>query len=726
MNAFSPLKPLNPRSKTLILPRSLLSHLFSHSSTKTLTLEEAEPSSTPLTSLQCGRLLQSITNSKSLSKGLQLHAHAISSGVLRRNTYLATKLCAMYSLCGAATDARAVFDAIVLKSSFLWNVMIRGYACSGFPLKALVLYREMLGFGKRPDSFTYPYVLMACADLLLVEVGKRIHCEVIVYGYEADVYVGNSLLSMYSKFGEMGIARKVFDIMPTRDLTSWNTMISGYQKNNEPERALLVLFDLIGNGWGMDRATLLSVLPACADLSALKQTKEIHAYILRNFTEFDIFVVNAFIHVYAISGFLMGARHLFENNNKNDIVSWNSIISGYSHTGGAIESLRFFRQMNSQGIAPDTVTLIAVLGVCDRIAALQFGRSLHGYVTKRGYDREVTVNTSLIDMYSKCGSLECSRQVFDQMITRNLISWSAMISGYGLHGHGREAVQCYSEMKMNGVVPDNVTFTSVLSACSHAGLVNEGKKIFNEISKDYSLRPTVEHYTCIVDLLGRAGYLDQASEFIMNMDVEPNADVWAALLSACRIHQNVELAEYAAQNAFRLNPKGVGPYVCLSNLYAVKKRWTDVARVRAAARNNGLKKPPGCSFMELGMEIHRFMVGDKSHPQSNSIYAKLNELRKLVKDAGYVPDTSSVFYEVDEDVKEKLLWDHSERLAIAFALSNTSSEMSIRITKNLRVCEDCHAVTKLITKLVGREIIVRDAHRFHHFYNGLCSCGDYW
>lgn len=212
----------------------------------------------------------------------------------------------------------------------------------------------------------------------------------------------------------------------------------------------------------------------------------------------------------------------------------------------------------------------------------------------------------------------------------------------------------------------------------------------------------------------------------MNMEVEPNADVWTVLLSACRVHQNVELAEYAAQNAFRLNPKALGPYVCLSNLYAVKKRWMDVARVRAVARNNGLKKPPGCSFVELGAEIHRFMVGDKSHPQSNSIYAKLNELRKLVKDVGYVPDTGSVFYEVDEDVKEKLLWDHSERLAIAFALLNTSSEMSIRITKNLRVCEDCHAVTKLISKLVGREIIVRDAHRFHHFYNGLCSCGDYW
>nr|UPT48860.1 pentatricopeptide repeat protein AaPPR955 [Agave angustifolia]UPT49652.1 pentatricopeptide repeat protein AaPPR1073 [Agave angustifolia] len=329
-------------------------------------------------------------------------------------------------------------------------------------------------------------------------------------------------------------------------------------------------------------------------------------------------------------------------------------------------------------------------------------------------------------MYAKCGSLACSRQVFDEMAMKNLISWSAMVSGYGLHGKGREAVKCFTEMKEKGIRPDKVTFTSVLSACSHSGLTQEGKEIFHQISSEYNIKPSVEHYACMVDLLGRIGRLDEAYELIMNMEVEPSIDVWAALLSACRIHHNIELGEVAAQKAFDLKPKSVGVHVSLSNIYAKEKRWGDVERVRAAARQNGLRKPPGCTFVELGMTVHRFLVGDKSHPQTRSIYAKLNELREQLKKVGYVADTSSVLYDVEEDVKENMLWDHSERLAIAFSLLNTSPGTIIRITKNLRVCNDCHSATKLISELVGREIVVRDAHRFHHFSNGFCSCCDFW
>ncbi|XP_073005724.1 pentatricopeptide repeat-containing protein At3g26782, mitochondrial-like [Typha latifolia] len=721
MNPFSHLKTLNLQPRTL--HPSFLFHLQIHSSTSHY-LEKKLVN--PLSSLQCGHLLQSITNSRALNHGLQLHAHMVSSGVLINNTYLDTKLCAMYAICDYMAFARRIFERIVLKSSFLWNVMIRGYASNGFSFESLVLYREMFGFGKKADNFTYPYVLMACGDLLLVEIGRRVHSELIVSGYESDIYVGNSLLLMYLKFGEMRVAQKLFDITPERDVTTWNTLISGYQKRGEPERALSVFSSLAMDGGRMDRATLLSVLPACADLKALKQGKEIHAHIIRNFIEFDIFLTNSLINVYVNSSFVIGARHLFEKMSRKDVVSWNSIICGYARSGDAVESLRWFHRMNSEGMLPDTVTLIVVLGACDQMAALQFGRSLHAYACKKGHDKGVTVGTSLIDMYSKCGSLECSRQIFDQMTTKNLVSWSTMVSGYGLHGHGREAVTCFNEMKLKGIRPDKITYISVLSACSHTGLVNEGKQIFYEMSKEYSVSPTAEHYACMVDLLGRAGHLDEAYEFIRNMDVKPSADVWAALLSACRIHRNVELAEVAAQNAVQLNPKGVGQYVCLSNLYAIKKRWGDVERVRASARLNGLRKPPGCSFIELDMEIHRFLVGDKSHPQCNFIYAKLSELKQQLKDAGYIPDTSSVFYDVEEDVKEKMLWDHSERLAIAFALLNTSAGMSIRITKNLRICEDCHVVTKMISKFFGREIVVRDAHRFHHFRDGYCSCGDYW
>lgn len=632
----------------------------------------------------------------------------------------------MYASCGSMADARVVFDGISLKNHFLWNMMVRGYACSGFPLKSLFLYRDMLRSGKKADNFTYPFVLMACGDRLLIEVGKKIHSQIIICGYESDVYVSNSLLSMYSKFGEMGRAQELFDKMLTKDLTSWNTIISGYAKNDDPVRALAVFAVLAMRGGGMDRTTLLSILPACAIMAALKQGQEMHAYMLRNSLEFDEFLINALIDVYVNSDFIAGARCLFERISRKDMVSWNSLISGCARHGDAVESLKLFHHMNSEGMVPDEITLISVLGACDRIAALQFGRSLHAYLTRKGFDDRIIMGTALIDMYAKCGSLDCSRQAFDEMPMKNLVSWTAMISGYGLHGRGREAVACFNEMKKKNVGPDKITFTSVLSACSHAGLVDEAKEIFHQMSMEYSISPGVEHYSCMVDLLGRAGHLDEAYKLILDMNVQPNVDVWVAFLSACCIHHNVQLAEIAAQNAFLLNPKGIGAFVSLSNLYAAEKRWSDVDRVRTAARMHGLKKPPGCSLIELDMEIHRFLVGDKSHPQSKSIYAKLDELRQQLKKAGYIPDTSSVFYELEEHVKEKMLWDHSERLAIAFALLNTSPGMTITITKNLRVCGDCHTATKLISKLVRREIVVRDAHRFHHFHNGSCSCGDYW
>ncbi|XP_039130403.1 pentatricopeptide repeat-containing protein At3g26782, mitochondrial-like [Dioscorea cayenensis subsp. rotundata] len=652
----------------------------------TAIIREALKNHNFLTSLQCGHLLQALTASKCFKKALQLHAHMITCGVLIQNTYLNTKLCAMYAASGNMPAARVIFDGIVLKSSFLWNVMVRGYACNNCSLDSLVLYLDMLSFGRRADNFTYPFVLMACGHLLLVEVGERIHGEVVVSGFESDVYVANSLVSMYSKFGQMGIARNLFDRMPQRDLTSWKTMLSGYVKNGYPDVALSLLSLLSVSDVRMDRATLVGVLPACAALGAVKQGKEIHAYILRSSLEFDGFLANALIDVYVNSNFVIGARRLFERMSERDIISWNALISGCARHGDPMECLSLFCLMNSEGLlVADVITLIAVLGACDRTSALQFGRITHAYLIKRGFDKEIIVGTALIDMYAKCGSLACSCHAFDEMESKNLISWSAMVSGYGLHGKGKEAISCFTEMKLKGLRPDRVAFTSVLSACSHCGLVNEGKELFNQMSDENSIKPSIEHYSCMVDLLGRAGQLDEAYKLIMDMDIRPNADVWAALLSACHTHRNVELAEIAALHVCHLNPKRISPYVTLSNIYAVENRWTDVDRVRKAARRNGLRKPPGYSFVELNTEIHRFMVGDKSHPQSKSIYTMLNEIRRQLKETGYTPDTSSVFYDVADDAKEDLLWDHSER-----------------------------------------EIVVRDARRFHHFQNGSCSCGDYW
>ncbi|KAL7000213.1 hypothetical protein U1Q18_001361 [Sarracenia purpurea var. burkii] len=428
----------------------------------------------PLTSLQCGAMLQSLSNGKSFEIGQQLHGHMISCGTLLNNAYLNTKLAAFYTSCGFMDEAQVIFDQIVLKNIFLWNSMIRGYASNGNSKKSLVLYREMPSFGQKPDNFTYPFVLKACGDLSLVEIGRRVHCEVVVCGLESDIYIGNSLLAMYSKFGKMDMMKTVFDRMPERDVTSWNTMILGCVKNGDPREAFLI-FEMMGkSGFVADCTTLLGLLSACTDLVALKIGKAIHAYVVRNnLARFNSFLINSLIDMYCSCNFMVAARRCFKEVTRKDTVSWNSLISGYSRNADALESLRLFCQMVLEGVVTDQVTFVAVLGACVQITALQFSMSVHSYIIKQGLAANSMVGTALIDTYSKCGDLACSRYVFNEMPDKTLVSWSALIAGYGLHGKGREALSIFHDMIANSITPDEGVFTSVLTACSHAGLVGE-------------------------------------------------------------------------------------------------------------------------------------------------------------------------------------------------------------------------------------------------------------
>ncbi|GAV79949.1 LOW QUALITY PROTEIN: PPR domain-containing protein/PPR_2 domain-containing protein/DYW_deaminase domain-containing protein, partial [Cephalotus follicularis] len=658
-----------------------------------------------------------------LDQGRWIHMYMKKNQIIM-DLVIQTALVDMYMKCGSLDEARRMFNSMSKRSIVSWNAMIVGLGMNGFGKEALEYFALVK---METDKFTYPFVLKACGDMLLVDIGRSVHGELVVSGFESDIYVENSLIAMYAKFGDMVMARMVFDKMLNRDLTSWNTMVSGYVKNGNPREAL-VFFELMGKtGLVADATTLLGLLSGCADLLAVKQGKEIHGYVVRNGIKLcNGFLINSLIEMYCVCNSVVDARRLFEGLLAKDVVSWNCIISGYTKIGDAFESLRIFCRMVLEGAKPDQVTLVSVLGACDQITALQFALSVHSSLIKKGFAGNTMVATALINMYSKCGSLACSRHIFDEMPHKNLVSWSVMVTGYGIHGRGRDAISLFCEMLANNVTPDEGVFTSVLSACSHAGLVVEGKEIFQRMTKNYNVKPGPAHYSCLVDLLGRAGHLDEAYDVIKSMEVNPTDDIWTALLSACRQYRNVKLAEIIEQKVFDMNPREVGSYICLSNIYATEKRWNDVDRVRSMLRNKRFKKPPGCSFVELNKMVYFFLVGDRSHPQTKEIYAKLSVLNQMLKKAGYKPDTSSVFYDVKEEVKETMLWDHSERLAIAFSLINTGPGTIIRITKNLRVCGDCHTVTKLISKLMCREIIMRDIHRFHHFRNGFCSCGDYW
>eukprot|EP01018_Ginkgo_biloba_P019198 Gb_26689 [translate_table: standard] len=667
-------------------------------------------------------LLQACTNVNDLK---QAHTLLFRVG-LNQNIVLMTKLVNAYSTFGSMDNARLVFDKIRKPNIFLWNAMIGGYSRNGCSEDALTLYYQMQVEGMQSDNFTFTFVLKACAGLSALQEGKEIHAHTVRTGYDSGAFVGAALVDMYCKCGNVKDARQVFDRMCTRDVVSWNAMISGYTQNGYAHQALTLFYQMQLENVTPNTVTAVSVLRACAQLGALQQGKWIHDYISRNGFESHVYVRNSLVDMYAKCGSIEVAREVFDKMLIRSVVSWNAMIAGYVQNGHSNAALTLFQQMQLENVMPNSVTMMNVLPACADLGSLRQGRYVHGYIVKNGFESDVSVGNSLVAMYAKCGSVEIARHLFDKMHQRDVVSWSAMIAGYGINGHGEDALALFNQMQRIGMMPNHITFISVLSACSHAGLVDEGWQYFNCMSRDYCITPMMEHYACMVDLLGRVGRLNEAYDFIENMPFEPAAGVWGTLLGACRIHCNIELGERVAERLFDLKPGDAGYYVLLSNIYAVAGKWDNVEKVRTMMKERGLEKTPGYSWIEVHNRVHAFFVGDRSHAQSEKIYATLEALANLMKEAGHMPNTSFVLQDVEEEVKEHMLSSHSEKLAISFGLINTRPRTPIRITKNLRVCGDCHSATKFISKIVRREIIVRDANRFHHFSDGLCSCGDYW
>eukprot|EP01018_Ginkgo_biloba_P037430 Gb_29872 [translate_table: standard] len=669
-----------------------------------------------------GSLLEDCSNIKALN---QLHTHMFIRG-LEQNVFLCTKLVKMYCECGRLDDARLVFDKIQQRNVFLWNAIIGVYAKGGFCKEILALYYRMQQEDIKPNNYTFSFVIKACADLLALQEGRDIHYYIVNAGFETDVFVGAGLIDMYVKCGCLETARHVFDKMPQRNVVCWTSMIAGYSHHGHAKEALTLFNQMQLAEVEPNSFTIASVLPACAQLGALQQGKWIHNYISRNGLQSSVFVANSLIDMYAKCGSIEIARKLFSKMTKRDVVSWNAMLAGYAQNGHANEVLALFHEMQLNNVIPNSVTMVSVLQACAHLGALQQGKWIHDYIIKSGFESDVSAGNSLVAMYAKCGSIDIAQKIFDRISVKNVVSWTAIIAGYGMHGYGKDAIALFAQMQEMGIKPDHITFICVLSACSHAGLVDEGWQYFESMRQDYCITPRVDHYACMVDLLGRAGHLSEAHEFIKKMPLEPDAGVWGALLSACRIHRNIELGEHVAEQLFELEPENAGYYVLLSNIYAAAERWDDVAKVRTMMKDRGVKKTPGCSLVEVNNRVHAFLVGDETHPQSEKIYALLKTLSGQMEEAGYIPSTNFALHDVEEEVKEHMLCTHSEKLAIAFGLINTSPGTPIRITKNLRVCGDCHSATKFISKIVKREIIVRDVIRFHHFKNGFCSCGDYW
>jgi len=660
-----------------------------------------------------------------LQDGRLVHQQLIQSGC-ESDVFVGSSLVDMYAKCGSIEDAWRVFNKMPSRDVVTWSAMILGHVKCGQGQKALELFRQMQHEGVQPNSVTFVGVLNACASMIVLDEGRCVHLQIVQSGLESNVFVGNSLIDMYVKCGSLEDAWIVFNKMPSRDVVSWNAMILGHVKCGQGQKALELFQQMQQEGVQPNYVTVVGVLNACASGIALEEGRWVHHHIVQSGLEMNVFVGNSLVDMYAKCGRIEDAWKVFHKMPSRDVVTWNAMVLGHVKCGHKQKALELFQQMQQEGVRPNSVTFVGVLNACASLIALEEGRRVHQQIIQSGLESDVFVGSSLVDMYAKCGSIEDACRVFNKMPSRDVVTWTAILGGCAMHGHGREALKHFEQMCDEGVQPDDITFVCVLSACSHAGLVDEGMCLYASMIRDYMIPAKLEHYTCMVDLLGRAGHLQEAENMVMAMPCKPHAAAWMALLGACRIHGNVGMAERVAKRILEMEPENAAVYVLLSNIYAAAGNRHLCENVERQRKERGAKKQLGRTWIEVNNEVHTFVVQDQDHPQMIEIHAELQRLSGLMHNAGYVPCTELVLDDVEEEEKVSHLCHHSKKLAIAFGLINTAPGTPLRIRKNLRVCKDCHTSTKFISKIVRRAIMVRDANRFHHFEDGVCSCMDYW
>ncbi|KAK6127373.1 hypothetical protein DH2020_038884 [Rehmannia glutinosa] len=574
----------------------------------------------------------------------------------------------------------------------------------------------------------YDALLNACVNLKSLRGGQRVQAHMIKTHYLPPVYLRTRLIVLYLKCEVLSDARMVFDEMRERNVVSWTAMISGYTKSGFYSEALSLFVQMLRSGTYPNEFTFATVLTSCTGAYVFEYGRQIHSLIVKSPFELHVYVGSSLLDLYAKAGRIHEARIIFDGLPERDVVSCTAMISGYAQLGFDNKALELFCTLQREGMASNYVTYASIVTAISGLAAFEYGKQVHAHVLRSELSFFIVLQNSLIDMYSKCGNLTYSRRVFEEMPERSVISWNAMLAGYSKHGIGNIVVDLYNRMREeNKIKPDSATLLTVLSGCSHGAMENIGLKIFNEtMAEKNGVDLSVEHYGCVVDLLGRAGQLERALRFIKEMPFEPNAAIWGSLLGACRVHKNVEVGKIAGDRLLEIEPENAGNYVILCNLYASEGKWDEVRKMRELMKEKTVLKEPGKSWIEFGRTVHTFYASDRLHPRKEEIFSKVRELSDRIKAAGYSPDLSSVLYDVDEEQKEKLLLGHSEKLALAFGMMNVSESKPIRIMKNLRICVDCHNFAKFVSKVYGREVFIRDKSRFHHIVNGMCLCGDYW
>ncbi|KMT05310.1 hypothetical protein BVRB_7g174460 [Beta vulgaris subsp. vulgaris] len=611
-----------------------------------------------------------------------------------------------------------------------------------------------------PLNVVYPNPVQSLDKCSSMAELKQLHSQIIRLGLSSDNDIMGRAIKFcaFSKCSDLVYAHQMFDKMPHPDAFIYNTLIRGYLQCQLVRECFILYLQMLQDSVMPNNFTFPSLIRACCIDNWVEKGRQIHAHVVKMGFLDDKFSQNNLLYMYVSFGCLEEARRVFDKMPQRDVVSWTTLISGYSQLGlvndayevfksmpnrnsaawnamiaAYVQNDRFheafalFNEMRMGNVELDRYVVASMLSACTKLGALDQGEWIHGYIRKNGIEMDTKLATTVIDMYCKCGCLEKAFEVFNGLPSKGISTWNCMIGGLAIHGRGKAAIELFKDMERETVAPDNITFLNVLSACAHAGLVETGRHYFKHMTEVHRLEPRMEHYGCMVDLLGRAGLLEEARKLVEEeMPMEADAGVLGALVGACKIHGDINLGENFGKRLIELDPNNSGRYVLLANLYATAGKWNDVANIRKLMNDRKVKKAPGFSVIEMEGVVSEFIAGGRAHPESRKIYAKLDEMLESIKCLGYVPDKDGLIQDIDEEEKENPSNYHSEKLAIAFGLLKTKAGQTIRISKNLRVCRDCHQASKLISKAFDREIIVRDRNRFHHFRNGECSCNDFW
>ncbi|XP_071686033.1 putative pentatricopeptide repeat-containing protein At1g69350, mitochondrial [Rutidosis leptorrhynchoides] len=525
----------------------------------------------------------------------EVHGYAVKMGfgsyVTINNAFIDA-----YGKCGDLKSCKQGFDEMVERNDVSWNAMITSFSHMDRQQDGMDFFRSMVEKNVVPNSVAVSSMLPILVELECLQWGIELHGFSIRIGMDSDIFVANSLLDMYAKFGYSAKASNVFKNIESKNIVSWNALVANYAQNGFETLALHVVREMQDYGQVPGAVTLTNVLPACARIGIVTHGKQVHARSIRMGYACQLFISNALIDMYAKCGHLDLARKVFDISCK-DRISYNTLISAYSHTNTSFESLVLFCELLSKGLKPDTISFASALSACANMAEIKNGKEIHGVCVRTLFHNHLIVSNSVMDLYTKCGRIDLAQKVFDRIPNKDVASWNTMIMGYGMRGELDTAISLFEVMKNDHHVKcDSITYIAVLSVCSHGGMVDLGRKYFTEMKED-NVEPTQTHYACMVDLLGRAGLMDEAVEMINGSETELDANAWGSLLGACRIHGNIELGQWASQHLFKLKPGHSGYYTLLSNMYAEAGRWNEADNIRGLMKLRGVKKNPGFSSL---------------------------------------------------------------------------------------------------------------------------------